>query len=176
MAGSDRKRSFDIALGGVLAAGSLVLLWLACAAPSGRVGLTAAAGLFPMAAALYAGQAAGLLCWGAASLLGLILLPDKGVAALFLAFFGAYPVLKGRIESLRRPALEWGLKLSFFGLVLTLFWFVFQELFLPDPPGWLADDILLVYAGAGLLFVVYDLGLSQLIVRLRARLMRARRR
>ena len=58
MAGPDGRKSACMALGGVLAAGSLVLLWLACAVPSGRLGLTAAAGLFPMAASLYAGRAA----------------------------------------------------------------------------------------------------------------------
>ena len=80
MAGRDGKQSASTALGGVMAAGSLVVLWLACVAPSGRIGLTAAAGLFPMAATLCAGRTAGCLCWAAASLLGLFMLPDKGVA------------------------------------------------------------------------------------------------
>ena len=80
------------------------MLWLACIAPSGRLGLTAVGGLFPMAATLAAGRVAGYLCWGAASLLGLFLLPDKGVALLFLMFFGLYPVVKERVESLRKKA------------------------------------------------------------------------
>ena len=110
MAGPERSQASYAAMGGVLAAGSLAVLWLACAAPSGRIGLTAAAGLFPVAATLYAGRAAGYLCWASSALLGLFLLPDKGVAALYLAFLGVYPVAKGRIESLNRPGLEWGLK------------------------------------------------------------------
>ena len=62
----ERKRSADTALSGVMAAGSLAVLWLACVAPSGRIGLTAAAGLFPVAVTLYAGRAAGRRrpCWG----------------------------------------------------------------------------------------------------------------
>ena len=59
MAGPERSQASYAAMGGVLAAGSLAVLWLACAAPSGRIGLTAAAGLFPVAATLYAGRAAG---------------------------------------------------------------------------------------------------------------------
>ena len=81
-----RTKTSLVSVGGVLAAGALVLLWLACMAPSGQLGLTAAGGLFPMAAAVAAGRGAGYLCWGAAGLLGLILLPDKGVALLFLLF------------------------------------------------------------------------------------------
>lgn len=174
MAGRSEKRKIDTALGGVMAAGSLAVLWLACVVPSGRIGLTAAAGLFPMAATLYAGRTAGYLCWAAASLLGLFMLPDKGVALLFLAFLGLYPVVKGRIETLDRRAVEWGLKLCWFELTLTLFWFVFQELFLPQAPEWLADNALLLYILGGLVFVCYDIGLSQLITLLRTRLYRAK--
>lgn len=170
MSGTGGKKSANTALGGAMAAGSLVLLWLACVTPSGRIGLTAAAGLFPMAATLYAGRAAGYLCWGAASLLGMILLPDKGVALLFLAFLGLYPVVKGRIETLGRMRVEWGLKLCWFELTLTLFWFIFQRLFLPNVPEWLVRNALLLYILGGLVFVCYDIGLSRLITLLRTRL------
>ena len=174
MAGPERSQASYAAMGGVLAAGSLAVLWLACAAPSGRIGLTAAAGLFPVAATLYAGRAAGYLCWASSALLGLFLLPDKGVAALYLAFLGVYPVAKGRIESLNRPGLEWGLKLCWFEMTLTLFWFVFQELFLPEAPAWLASNAVLVYVLGGMVFICYDIGLSQLITLLRTRLYRAK--
>ena len=152
MAKPDRNRNVSLALGGVLSAGSLVLLWAACITPSGR--------------------AAGCLCWATASLLGLILLPDKGTALLFLAFLGLYPVAKGYIESLRRLWLEWGLKLSWFNLTLTLFWFIFQALFLPNVPRWLEENTLLCYALGNLIFAAYDLGLSQVISRLRTHLRR----
>ena len=100
------------AVAGVLAAGSLAVLWLACMVPSGRIGLTGAAGLFPVAAVLAAGRAAGYLCWAASALLGLFLLPDKGVALLYLIFLGLYPVVKNNIEGLRRLPLEWLCKLA----------------------------------------------------------------
>lgn len=174
MAGRNGRQGANTALGGVMAAGSLVVLWLACVAPSGRIGLTAAAGLFPMAATLYAGRTAGYLCWAASSLLGLFMLPDKGVALLFAAFLGLYPVVKGRIETLDRRTVEWGLKLCWFELTLTLFWFVFQELFLPNAPEWLAGSALLLYILGSLVFVCYDVGLSQLITLLRTRLYRAK--
>lgn len=174
MAGTDRPRRLYTALGGVMASGSLALLWLACVAPSGRIGLTAAAGLFPAAVTLYAGRPAGYLCWAAASVLGLLMLPDKGVAVLFLAFLGLYPVVKGRLETLERRTVEWGLKLSWFNLTLTLFWFVMQQLFLPEAPEWLETNELLLYVLGNLIFVMYDVGLSRLITLLRIRLSRAR--
>ena len=156
-------RSGQIALGGVLAAGALVMLWLACVAPSGQLGLTAVGGLFPMAAAVTAGRAAGYLCWGAAGLLGLILLPDKGVALLYLIFLGLYPVVKGAVESLRRLPLEWALKLAFFNLALTLCWSLFRELFLPALPDWLTGSLPVLYGAGNVVFVLYDIGLSRLV-------------
>lgn len=166
----DFGRSSRPALGGVLAAGALVFLWLASITPSGRLGLAAVGGLFPMMAAAAAGTGLGILCWGAAGLLGLLLLPDKGIALLFLTFFGLYPVLKGVIESMRRLPLEWALKLAFFNLVLTAFWFLLRELFLPNPPEWLGDNTPLLYGLGNVIFVIYDIGLSRLVAVLRARL------
>ena len=152
-----------VAAGGVLAAGSLALLWLACVAPSGRLGLAAVAGLFPVASVLTAGKAAGYLCWAASGILGLILMPDKGIALIYLVFFGLYPVVKGQIESLRRQALEWLLKLACFNGVLTLLLLAFRPLFLPALPQWLSEGFVPLYLVGNVVFVIYDIGLSRLI-------------
>ncbi|MGE4275787.1 MAG: hypothetical protein AB7E30_01270 [Lawsonibacter sp.] len=172
---SPTSGSARTALGGILAAGSLVLLWLACLAPSGRIGLIAVAGLFPVVGVLAGGQVTGYLCWASAGLLGLILLPDKGVALLYLAFLGLYPVVKSRIESLRRQPVEWLFKLVFFNAVLTVFWFLMQGLFLPNPPAWLLDNSLALYLAGNVVFILYDVGLSRLIALLQARLRRRTR-
>ena len=70
--------------------------------------------------------------------------------------------------------MEWGLKLSWFELTLTLFWFVLQELLLPQAPDWLADNAVLLYLGGSLVFIIYDIGLSRLITLLRIRLNRVK--
>ena len=170
MADRFSARSGRAALGGMLAAGALVMLWLACMAPSGQLGLTAVGGLFPMAASVAAGRAVGYLCWGAAGLLGLILLPDKGVALLYLIFLGLYPVVKGAVESLRRLPLEWALKLAFFNAALTVCWFLFRELFLPALPDWLTGSLPALYGAGNAVFVLYDIGLSRLVGWLQVRL------
>ena len=152
-----------IAAGGILAAGSLVFLWLASIAPSGRIGLAAVAGLFPVAGVLSAGRAAGYLCWAASGILGLILMPDKGIALLYLLFLGLYPVTKGQIEAIRRQKTEWCLKLAFFNLMLTLLWFGVRTIFLPDFSLWPGMGSAAVYLVGNGVFVLYDIGLSRLI-------------
>lgn len=169
MAGHRSSLSGFTALGGVMAAGSLAFLWAAALAPSGRMGLTAVAGLFPMVSVLAAGRSAGYLCWAASGLLALILLPDKGIAALYLIFLGLYPVVKERIEAIRRPAAEWVLKLVCFDLALTFFWTVFRGMFLSGLPDWLGGNSLLLYGVGNLVFVLYDIGLSKLIALIRVR-------
>ena len=54
-----------MALGGILTAGSLAILWLACMVPSGQIGVTAVAGLFPVIMVLQVGRSGALLCWAA---------------------------------------------------------------------------------------------------------------
>ena len=139
-------------------------------APSGRLGLSALAGLGPVVAVLTAGRGAGYLCWAASGVLGLLLTPDKGAAALYLVFFGLYPVVKARLESMDRRVAEWALKLVYFNGVLTLFWFLFRQLLFPTLPAWLGGGLPVLYGLGNLVFVLYDVGLSRLIALLLRRL------
>ena len=170
MAGRFSSGSGRVALGGVLAAGSLAVLWLASVTPTGQLGITAAAGLFPVAAVLSAGRAAGYLCWAAASILGLLLVPDKGAVLLYLCFLGVYPVAKSRLESLKSRPAEWLGKLVFFNAALTLLWFGFRARLLPALPEWMTEQVWILYAAGNLIFVLYDLALSRLIGALQGRL------
>lgn len=151
-----------VALGGVLAALSLLLLYLGSMMPTGRMGMVAVAGLVPAAAVVSGGLAAGFLCYGAAGLLGLLLLPDKGCAVLYLLFFGLYPMAKSLIERLRRLPLELLLKLAFFNLMLAVLWFALASFLLPMLPARL-NSALPVFAVGNGAFLVYDYGFSKLI-------------
>lgn len=117
----------------------------------------------------------GLSVLAASALLGLFLLPDKGVALLYLIFLGLYPVVKNNIEGLRRLPLEWLCKLACFNAALSLFWFALRALFLPDPPVWLGERTWLLYLAGNLIFVLYDVGLSRLIALVMARMPGRRR-
>ena len=164
------------ALVGVLSAGGLAVLWLACLTPSGRTGITAAAGLFPVAAVLLAGRAAGWLCWAVIALLGLLLLPNKAVSLMFALFLGLYPVAKSRLEQLRQRGLEWVLKLLLFNGAFLLLWYGLRGLLGLSLPEWLAGRTWLMLPAANLVFVCYDIGLSKLIALMAARLCRRGRR
>ena len=76
-----------VALVGVLAALSLIALYLSAVSPTARMGIVAIAGLFPAGAVVSAGLKAGFFCYGAAGLLGLLLVPDKA------RYFKSVPVV-----------------------------------------------------------------------------------
>ena len=103
-------------------------------------------------------------------MLGLLILPDKGVALMYLCFMGLYPVVKSRLEQCASRPLEWVGKLACFNAALTLLWVAFRGLFLPALPDWLAGKVWLLYGAGNLVFLLYDWGLSRLIGMMTARL------
>jgi hypothetical protein len=156
------NRAGRVALTAVLGALSLIFLYLASVLPTGRLGLVAVAGLFPAAAVVSSGLAAGALCYAGTGLLGLLLVADKGAALLYLLFFGLYPLVKYEIERLKKLPLELVCKLAFFNLVLLLFWFLLRNVLLTGLPTFLQGFGLVLAAGNGA-FLCYDYGFSKLI-------------
>ena len=150
------------ALMGMLSAISLVFLYLSAVVPSGRLGLVAAAGIIPAGAVVSAGLGAGFLCYGAAGLLGLLLLPAKSNALLYLLFLGLYPMLKSLIERLHNLPLELLLKLAFFNLMLTVVLLGLSGLLLPFLPAVLSQ-LWMIYAVGNAAFLIYDFGFTKLI-------------
>lgn len=169
------QSSFRIALGGVLAALSLLLLYGGTLLPSGRIGMVAVAGLVPAAGVISGGLAAGFLSYGAAALLGLLLLPDKGCALLYAIFFGLYPMVKYAIERLRKLPLELLLKLAFFNLILVICLFGFSALLFPLLPELMRTPLPL-FAIGNVVFLVYDYGFSKLITYYASRIRKATRK
>ncbi len=164
-----------VALGGVFAALSFLLLYVATLMPSGRIGMVAVAGLIPAAGVISGGLSAGFLCYGATALLGMLLLPDKGCALLYALFFGLYPMVKYAVERLRKLPVELLLKLAFFNLILVVFLFGFSALLFPLLPALMHTPLPLFGVG-NVVFLVYDYGFSKLITYYASRIRKARRK
>ena len=155
------EKTWTVALSGVLAAMSLALLYLASVLPTGQLGVAAVAGLFPMAAVISAGWKAGVCCWLASGLLGLLIVPGKGIALLFLLFFGLYPVVKSLIERMKKLVLEWICKLILFNADLLLCLQVAGGILMGSLPEQLRE-LWLLWPVLNAVFIVYDIGLSRL--------------
>lgn len=170
-----QKNVRRVALCAMLSGVSLVILLLACMVPSGRLGVTAVAGLCVGMASCVAGFSGGAGCYGASALLGLLLLPDKVIALCYTLLFGLYPLLKAAIEALHHLAAEWVIKLLAGNLLLVMLYCIFQGGFgtpirlyeLSIPVLWLLGD---------LVFICYDIAFSRIMTWVQVRLMPALRR
>lgn len=156
------RNASRVALGGVLAALSLLLLYLAAMLPSGRIGMVAVAGLVLAAGVVSGGLATGFLCYSATGILAFLLIPDKGCALLYAVFFGLYPMVKSLIERLRKLPAEFLLKLVFFNIVLAILLFGFSAFLFPMIPEFLHKTLPIFLVG-NVVFLIYDYGFSKLI-------------
>ncbi len=111
MANKRQANGRMMAFGGIMAAVALVLMLLSSVIPVMSYGLPAIAGFLTTLVVIECGDKMAAVCYGAVSLLSLILVPDKESAILYLILFGWYPIVKQYIERLRKPVLEWVLKL-----------------------------------------------------------------
>lgn len=135
------------------------------AAPTGRMGFMALASLFSVAAVVECGKASATAVFVLASVIGFVILPDKSPLAFYTLFFGYYPIIKSIAENLKKPALQWSVKLAVFNCALTVIFVFMRELLMLRffdklPEAYLGVAI---YIAFNIIFIIYDIGLSKLI-------------
>ena len=108
-----------VALGGVLAALAVVVMCLGGMIPVATYVCPVICILMLRIVLRLCGVRVAWAWYGAVSLLGLLMGPDKEAAAVFL-FLGYYPILKPRMDRARLPWLWKGL--LFNGAILALYW------------------------------------------------------
>lgn len=166
MARSDQNSRL-VAFGGIMAALSLVLMLLTAVIPVMDYGLPALASILMVMVVIECGDKTAWICYGAVSILALLLVPNKESALLYLVLFGWYPMAKRQIEMrISKRPLEWTLKMlamilpvsavSIAGIRLMGLEQFFGEAVSPM-------IITAFYLAACAAFVLYDLVLTRLI-------------
>ena len=168
-----KSKAVQVAYPAILGALAVVLVYLACLAPTGQWGIVAAAGLLPAAAVVSVGLKAGFLCWAGAAILALLLAPDKFCALLFAVLFGLYPMVKSLAEGLRKKPVEYLLKLVFFNAAFTVLYLTMAAAMLGSLPEILGSSVWVLYLAANAVFLAYDYGFGKLIGVYIARVQRA---
>lgn len=168
-----KNTAVKVAYPAILGALAVILVYAASLIPTGRWGIVALGGLLPAAAVISVGMKAGFLCWAGASILALLLVPDKFCALLFTALFGLYPMVKSAAEKPRKRILEYTVKLFFFNTVFTVLYLTMTGAMLATLPAPLGDSVWALYPAANIVFVAYDYGFSKLIAVYLSRVQRA---
>ncbi len=125
----NKRNGTKIAFCGIVAALSLVIL-LMTIIPITEISLAALAGIVGIPVVIEFGRKYGLAVFTVVSVLSLILVPTPEGKALYIAFFGYYPVLKSVLETRRLPRLtEWGIKLAIFNVAVIVAYLLMLTVF-----------------------------------------------
>lgn len=154
------KRTRLLAESAMLTALSTVLLYLSGIMPTLKLALAAIAGLLPAAVVIRYGAKDGFLTYAATVLLAVLLLPGKSGTVFYAFLFGHYPMVKSYIERLRKPVLEWALKLAVFNACLLATALLFSAAFESVIPG---AYVWAVFIAGSAVFALYDIGFSRLV-------------
>ncbi len=160
------KQSSKCAIGGIVAAVSLVLMISVAIIPFLTYALPAVAGLFIVFVVIEIDKkwAFGVYC--TVAILGMLLVPDKEVAVMYLAFFGYYPILKSVIEARTHVAVGWIIKVLTFAATMAASYYLMIKLMgvtidETEEFGMMAYPLLL---GMGTVaFIMYDIALTKMI-------------
>ena len=108
--------SFKVALGGVIAALSLLLMLVAGVTTSLVYAIPMITGAFLMVLVIEFGSGFAWLEYLAISIISMLLLGNKEAAIMYVAFFGYYPIIKSFIEKHTRKVLGWVVKYAIFNV------------------------------------------------------------
>lgn len=110
-----RRKSQEMALCGVLSALAVVILFLGGLIPPATYCAPMLAIVVLVPILVDCGPKMAGTSWAAVSLLAMLLVPNWELT-LFYVFFGFYPLLRSRVQSLRSPALRLLCKLAYCSL------------------------------------------------------------
>lgn len=171
MSGLARMSRYDskvIALSGLIVALSVTCMFFTGLFPFATFALPALAGILLMTLSVEFGLKIALTAFAGVALLSLLIAPDKEAALLFTAFFGYYPLIKGRIEALKKRPVEWIVKFTVFNGSIILLYVILLYLF-PMPElaeefasysSWMIAGLL---ALGNVTFLIYDIACTRVV-------------
>lgn len=158
--------SFKVALGGVIAALSLLLMILAGVTSTLVYAIPMITGVLLMMLVVEFGQGFATMIYIAISILSLLILGNKEAAVMYVAFFGYYPILKSILEKHIRGFVCWIVKYLIFNVSMISSYFIVTKVFMisfEDVEAFGKYALLLLLLAGNVLFVLYDIVLTRLV-------------
>ncbi len=160
------KKSGKIALGGIVSALSIVILFLSNIFPFVEYAIPMIAGALMIIIMVEMNRRWAFMVYAGVSLLSLILVANPEPKVLYIAFFGLYPILKSDLERIPSRVGEWAAKLLFFNTDVLLAALAVVFLFrvpvedFNEFGRWTIPIFAVLF---NFVFVVYDIALSRVI-------------
>ncbi|MBR3920974.1 MAG: hypothetical protein IKJ47_03460, partial [Oscillospiraceae bacterium] len=119
-----KKISYKVALGGVLAAVALLVMFTTGLAPFLTYVAPMFAGMLAIMMMVEVSYGWATLTYAAVAILCVLITPDREAAFLYIFFFGYYPIVKGLIEKVKTGVLRWLLKFAVFNVSTVTCYFL----------------------------------------------------
>lgn len=164
----------NIALGGLLTAVTIIILYVCILIPTNTLTLLTLASFMVPLALIRGNLKTAIVVYITTSLLSLIFFPIN-ISLLYISFFGCYGLIKSFIERLDHLAIEWLLKLIVLNLVFLFCFNIFQSFLgiqLLEPLETLLQQfitisefnpLLILWFITQAIFIVFDYALTLLI-------------
>ncbi|MBO4339146.1 MAG: hypothetical protein K5755_03795 [Clostridiales bacterium] len=160
------NKSSKTALGGIIAAVSVVLMFLTSVIPTLTYAVPAAAGLLLLIMVIEIDKKWATVVYIAVSILSALLIADKEAATMYIAFFGYYPIVKQPIEKHLNKYISWIVKVLIFNASILAAYLLLIYVFnlsLDDFGEFTKIGLILLYLVFNVVFVIYDIALTRLI-------------
>lgn len=156
-----KKTSYKVAIGGVVSALCLTLMFLTGVFPLLSMALPIYAGALMIVVSHEVNSGWAFSAYFAVSILSLFLTPDKEAALLFIMYFGYYPIILPKLDKIKSKLIRILVKFAIFNGAVILWYKLIT--FLLGVYDYFSDfSFLGKYAAAGvlifanLLFLLYD--------------------
>ena len=160
------KQSSKCAIGGIVAALSLVLMISVAIVPFMTYALPAVAGALTIFMVIETDKKWAFGVYSAVAILAMLLVANKEVAVMYLAFFGYYPILKAVIEKKLPKVLDWAAKIfTFAGTMVAAYWLMmkFMGVTIDETEEWGVWAYPILLGMGTVTFVIYDIALTKMI-------------
>ncbi len=158
--------SFKTALGGVISALSIVLMFLTGVIATLTYAIPAIVGALLILIVIEISPKFATSVYVAVSILSLLVVADKEAAVMYAMFFGYYPILKGFIEKKLNSVYAWVVKYVVFNVAVISAYIVVSKVFMIsfDDIDFLGKFALpLLLAICNIIFAIYDIALTRLL-------------
>ncbi len=161
-----KQISFKVALGGVAAALSILLMIAAGLTSTLVYAIPMFTGALLMVLVIELGSGFATAVYVAVSVISLLILGNKEAAVMYVAFFGYYPILKSFLEKHLKPVLCWIVKYIIFNLAMVASYFAVTKIFMisfEDVESFGKWALPLLLLAGNVVFAMYDVLLTRLV-------------
>lgn len=160
------SKTTKIAVGGMMTALSVALMFSSSLIPFMTYAIPAMAGALLLAIVDIFGEKWAWLIYGATGFLSLLLVVDKEAGVMYTAFFGFYPIVKGKLELMRSPVIRWLVKFSIFNVAMVCAELIVVYVLLIPIEEMLSGGkwaFIGLIALVNVMFLIYDFALTQVL-------------